>query len=135
MKTYGLAALNATDFSKRDYDVRLCMCSAGIVALVYFSGALDADSQLKRDSPAFESNVRSGFLGAVAVFLGKRPHRCKNPVPIEASLGSALTERMRTLQLMENFVKRLVPPIISSLKVDLTVAFGKRQPQLQCIDL
>ena len=46
------------------------LCSAGIVALVYFSGALDADSQLKRDSPAFESNVRSGLLGAVAVFLG-----------------------------------------------------------------
>ena len=42
----------------------------GIVALVYFSGALDADSQLKLDSPALESNVRSGLLGAVAVFLG-----------------------------------------------------------------
>jgi len=44
---------------------------AGIAALVYFSGALDADSQLKRDSPAFESNVRSGLLGAVGVFLGE----------------------------------------------------------------
>ena len=45
----------------------------GIAALIYLSGALDADSPAGGASNALESNIRSGLLGAAGVFLGAVP--------------------------------------------------------------
>ena len=49
---------------------------AGIGALIYLSGALDAESQLGVHSTALESNIRGGLLGAVGVFLGAQLRAC-----------------------------------------------------------